>query len=421
MIEEIIDRKTHLRELSQVDYYEAIDYLMKNGINSTIVKFFLSLDSFSMTKREVLYLANAMRDSGRIIKYNQFVFEKHSTGGVGDPSSLVLIPIIAGLGYKIIKTTGKSMVYTNGSADRFKSIPNFTTALTDDEIKRELDETNACVLSHNNDICPADNLVYSIRENYDLGSNLNLIAASIACKKLASGAKMVLVDVKYGYASLIPSYSDAKRIASILKYVFKASKVKCVIVITNTRQTIGQGVGNAIETMDAIEVLRGKRSLIRDIATQFAVEMITSVNKNISRKDLVEMINSLIDSGEAYKKFLQILSFQGVDEKIVRQNRIFTPKKYVDFNAIKEGYVYDINPVALGEIVRRICKDNHDDNIGISINVKVGDYVKVGDNLVTFYYKEDKDLATYKQAILDCIHLTDLKVKKVKIVKRIIR
>ncbi len=421
MIDEIIDRKTHWRALSQADYYESIDYLMKNGLNSKSIKFFLSLDTFSMTKKETLFLTNAMRDSGRIIKYNQFIFEKHSTGGVGDPSSLVLIPIIAGLGYKIIKTTGKSMVYTNGSADRFKSIPNFRTALTDEEIKHELDETNACVLSHNDDVCPADKLVYQIREKYNLNFNLNFIASSIACKKLASGAKMVLVDIKYGDAALVPSFHKAKKLASILRYIFKASKVKCVIAITETNQTIGQGIGNAIETMDAIEVLQGKRSLIRDIATLYATEMITSVNKRVRRSDTIEMINSLIDNGEAYKKFLQILSFQGVDEKVIKQNKIFSPAHFADFNAIKSGYVCLIDTAALGEIVSEICKNNHDNNIGISVNAKIGDFVNVGDNIVTFYYKTIEDLDTYKQKILDCIHLIDEKVERTKIVKRIIR
>lgn len=421
MIEDLIYKKSKFLPLSQVEYYEAVDYLLKHGVDKTITKFFLSLDSFSMTKKEVLYLSLALRDSGRIIKYNQFVFEKHSTGGVADGSSLILIPLIASMGYKMIKTTGRSMVYTNGSADRFKSIPNFTTKLTDEEIKNVLDETNACVLSHNGDICPADSLLYDLREKYNLSSNLNLIASSIACKKLASGAKMVLVDIKYGHASLVENYKQAKKLASILKYVFKQNHVKCVIVITNTSQQIGKGIGNTIEVQEAIDVLKGEKSRLRDIASLFAYEMVTSVNKRISKNDTKEIISALIDSGEVYRKFLLILKSQGGDTSTIEQNKLFQPKHSIDFASTKTGYVSFINSVVLGEIVRRLSKETNDNNIAIKVNVSVGDYVHVGDTLVTFYYHSKKDLVRFQKHILDCIHLTDLKIKKVNIVKRIMR
>jgi len=125
MIGGLIERKKQAKELAMVDYYNVIDYLLKNGIDTDIMKFFLALNSFGMTKREVLYLSLAMRDSGRVLRYNQVVLEKHSTGGVGDSTSVVLIPLLASMGYKVIKTTAKSFMFTNGSADRFGAVPNF--------------------------------------------------------------------------------------------------------------------------------------------------------------------------------------------------------------------------------------------------------------------------------------------------------
>ena len=230
-----------------------------------------------------------------------------------------------------------------------------------------------------------------------------------------------LVDIKYGFASLVENYQQAKKLARILKYIFKQNKVKCVIVITNTLQQIGKGIGNTIEVQEAIDVLKGKHSRLRNIASLFALEMITSINKRVSRNDTAEIINTLLDSGEVYRKFLLILKSQGGDVSLIEQNKLFQPKNSIDFTSTKNGYVCFVNSVVLGEIVRQLSKLTNDNNIAIKVNVNVGDYVNVGDTLVTFYYNNSSNLKHYKQHILDCIHLTDLKIKKVNVVKRIMR
>lgn len=421
MINEIIDKKVHGHTLNRAEYYEAVDYLMKNGKDKTIIKFFLSLDSFGMTNKETLYLASALRDSGRVINYNQFVFEKHSTGGVGDGSSMILIPIIASLGYKMIKTTGKSMIYANGSADRFKSIPNFNTLLTDEEIKRALDETNACVLSNNGDICPADRLMHEIREKYSLQNNLKLLASSIACKKLASGANTVLVDIKYGVASYVQTYESALKLASNLKYIFRKNHIKCIIFITRTLHTVGEGIGNAIEVAEAIDVLRGKKCLLRDMAVMQAYEMIRSANKHISKQDLLDMINAVLDTGEAYNKFLQIVKYQHGDVSAIENNRVFTPQKSIAFKATKNGYVYNIDIDNLGEIVSIVCKLTNDNSTAIKVQVKTGDYVHAGDTMLTIYCQDKKYLTAFNDYILHSINLTTVKIEDEPLVRRVIR
>lgn len=421
MMDEMIEKKKMRHELSQGEYYMAVDYLLNHGVDGKVVKFFLSLNSFGMTKHEVLYLTLAMRDSGKVLKFNQSVFEKHSTGGIGDATSVVLIPLIASLGYKIIKTTAKSLVFTNGSADRFGAIPNFKVTLTNEEIKQALDGTNACVLSHNGDICPADRLFYKVLEEYGLNNNINFMASTIACKKLASGARMVLVDVKFGYASVIKTYRQAKKMAHLLKYIFNSCGVKSVIVITSTEQTIGCCIGNALEVVDAINVLKGKNCLLRDVSVEYAVEMISSVNKKLSRKDIKDMVNVALDGGVAYDKFISLVQYQGGDVKAVKEGKVFTPYKQVQFYAVKDGYVGNINSLMLGELVRRLCKETHDNNIGVNLKVKIGDLVHTGDEILTFYYKDAKDLRQYAPAIEKCVSFTDVKIKPVKVIKKVIR
>lgn len=421
MIDKLIDKKRQGKALNMEDYYLAVDYLLKSGVDSKIVNFFLCLDSFGMSKKEVMYLALAMRDSGRVLTFNQAVFEKHSTGGIGDSTSVVLIPLIASLGYKIIKTTGKSLVFTNGSADRFGAIPGFNVKLSDNDIKSVLDKTNACVLSHNGDICPADRLFYDIMEGYNLANNLNFIAASIACKKLASGARMVFVDVKYGYAAVIQTYRQAKKIAKVLKYIFKANGVECVVALTNTVQTIGEGIGNAIEVADAIDVLRGRKNMLRGVSVRYAVEMIYKMNRKYSRAELKNIVSSALDNGYAYDQFLKIVQAQGGSVDSIKKNKIFKPYKSIDFVCTKNGYVGNINSILLGELVRKLCANSHDNNIGFKINVKIGDLVHVGDRILTFYYKDKKDVSKYADVIAGAVSLTDVKINPIAPIRKVIR
>ena len=421
MIEELVDKKIKGHSLDLVDYYYIVDYVLKHGATTEFKKMMFALNTFGMNKKEVYYFSLAIRDSGKVLHFDGTIFEKHSTGGIGDPTSIVLIPLIASLGNKIIKTSGRSFAFTNGSSDRFGAIPNFKTKLSDKDIKKCLDETNACVLSHTGDMCPVDRILFDLREEYELENDINFIATSIASKKLSSGANVVLVDIKYGYSSIVKNYNSAKKLARILKYVFKRCKVKSVIVLTNTKQTIGSGIGNAVEVVDAIETLKGKKGLLRDVSVEYAKLLIREATPTLNKKDLNDMIESNIDNGQAYERFLQIIKAQGGDEKFVKDNKFFAPKKTMNFVCEREGYVGNINSLLLGELIHRLCINSHDNNIGAVLKVKIGDYVKVGDVVLTLYYTEENEIERYVNAIRGCVRVTKEKIKPIKVIKRIIK
>lgn len=420
MFRDYIDKKFHGEELSQAQYYEIVDKFVQCGVTKDSVKFFLSLNSFGMSKKEVLYLSKALRDSGKVFKFDHCVFEKHSTGGVGDSTSVVLVPLIASLGYKIIKSTAKSFMFTNGSADRFGAFPGFKVTLNNNEIDVALDKTNACVLSHDEIVCPADKLLYDVREVAGIENDINLLAASIASKKLASGAKVVLVDVKYGHASIVKDYGTAKELAKILKYIFKKCNVESVIVITNTLQTIGDGIGNAVEVVDALNVLQGRHCLLRDIAIEYATLMILKADKKLKRKDVEEMVAMALDNGSAYNRLLQIIKWQGGDSVLVKEAKTFVPYKSKNFVADRDGFVGSINSLLLGELVRRLCAETHDNNIGVVLRVKIGQVVKKGDIVVSFYYKDEEDFEKYKNAISGCVRVTNENIEPVKVIRKVI-
>ncbi len=420
MFSNFIEKKYNGQELTQTEYYEIVDKFVQGGVSKDAVKFFLSLNSFGMTKKEVLYFSRALRDSGKVFNFAECVFEKHSTGGVGDPSSVVLVPLIASLGYKIIKSTAKSFLFTNGSADRFGAIPSFKVTLTNEAIVTALDRTNACVLSHDEIVCPADKLLYDVREVAGIENDINLLAASIAGKKLASGAKVVLVDIKYGHASIVRDYESAKELASILRYVFDQSNVKSIIVLTNTLQTIGDGIGNAVEVVDALQVLQGRQCVLRDVCVEYATLMIMAADKKLKRKDVEDMVKMALDNGSAYNRLLQIVKWQGGDVQVVKESKLFLPYKSVNFVADRDGYVGSINSLLLGELIRRLCAETHDDNIGAILRVKIGQMVKKGDVIVSFYYKDEEDFERYKNAIAGCVRITSEKILPIKVIKKVI-
>ena len=255
--------------------------------------------------------------------------------------------------------------------------------------------------------------MFDLREVCGVEEDINLIAASIASKKLASGAKVVLVDVKYGSASIVKKFETAKELASLLKYIFNKAGVKSVIALTNTLQTIGEGVGNAVEVVDALNVLQGRHCLLREVSIEYATEMILKADNKLKRKDVVDMVSMALDNGSAYNRFLEIVKAQGGDVSKVKDAKMFVPYKSVNFVAYKEGYVGSIDSLLLGELIRRLCSETHDSNIGVVLRVKIGDYVKKGDIIVSFYYKEDEDLQRYQSAISGCIRVTEQKIEPV--------
>lgn len=421
MFKDLIEKKFNGHELSQTDYYEAVDKLMVAGVCADSIKFVLSLNSFGMTPKEVFHFTKAIRDSGKVLHWDCCVMEKHSTGGIADSTSVVLVPLLASLGYKILKTTTKSFMFTNGSADRFGAIPNFAVSLSEKSITSNLNKTNACVLSHNDMICPADRVVQALRETAGVEKDINLLAASIASKKLASGASVVLVDIKYGSAAIIPNIKEANKLARILKYVFNKCHVKSVIVLTDTSQTIGEGVGNAVEVVDALNVLQGRRCKLRDVSIEYAAEMILKANKELGRNDVYDMVAAALDSGAAYNQLLRIIKAQGGDVNVVKEAKILVPHKSVNFVSDRDGYVGSINSLLLGELIRRLCAESHDNNIGAVLRVKIGDYVKKGDIVVSFYYKDEADFEKYKSAIAGCVRLTNEVMKPIAVIKKVIR
>ena len=413
-----IVRKAKAEELNRDDYKSIVNHMMHFGVDRHTKNMFLALDKFGMGKDEVLALALAIRDSGAVFHANELVLEKHSTGGIGDSTSIVLIPLLASLGYKIVKTTGRSLVYANGSADRFKSIPGFEP-LEYTQINKALEKNNACVLAHGEKYCPADQVLFNVIEKYHLESNINFLAASIVAKKLTSDARIVLVDVKYGEASSIERYGDACRLADLLKYMFNKCGVECIIAITNTHQLIGESVGNAVEVMDALDVLTGKHCMLRDVATQYTVAMMTKADKRIRKSDALDMVNTALDNGLAYNRFLDIVKTQHGDVKSVTNRTFFEPKEMVIFKADRAGYVGNINALLMGELIRRLCVGNHNKNIGLTVNVKIGDYVNVGDTILTLYCENKKDVESYLEAIRGCVRITHIKVNKVNPIKRL--
>ena len=193
------------------------------------------------------------------------------------------------------------------------------------------------------------------------------------------------------------------------------------MVLTNTWQTIGEGVGNSVEVVDALNVLQGRKCKLRDVSIEYATEMILKANKSLSRSDVYDMVAAGLDSGAAYNRLLKIIKAQGGDVNVVKEAKVLVPYKSVNFVSDRNGYVGSINSLLLGELIRRLCAESHDNNIGAVLRVKIGDYIKKGDVVVSFYYKDEADFEKYKSAIAGCVRLTNEEMKPIAVIKKVMR
>ena len=241
------------------------------------------------------------------------VVDKHSTGGVGDKTTLILGPIVASLGINVAKMSGRGLGHTGGTIDKLESIKGFKTELSIDEFIKQIKDIGIAITSQTGDIAPADKKIYALRDVTATVSSIPLIASSIMSKKIASGASKIVIDVKVGNGALITNIDDAKKLAEVMIEIGKRYGRKVVCVLTNMDEPLGNAVGNALEVEESIDVLKGKGPKdLNELVVKLAAIMI-GMDKNITAMEAINMVKESISSGRAYKKFEELVKKQGGD------------------------------------------------------------------------------------------------------------
>lgn len=348
-----------------------------------------------MTDRETVKLTQCMAESGDTLDLSRFgtlSADKHSTGGVGDKTTLIVAPIVASLGGKVAKMSGRGLGHTGGTVDKLESIPGYRTSLSPREFLDQVEKTGIAVIGQNGNLTPADKKLYALRDVTATIDSIPLITSSIMSKKLAAGSKNIVLDVKVGSGAFMKTPAEAELLAKNMVTIGKSSGRNIAAVLTNMDVPLGHAVGNALEVREAIEVLRGGGAGdLREVAFALA-EQLVSLVKNIPVEEAGRLVNESVASGKAIEKMREWIAAQGGDVRFVDDTSLFTPAKYVEkVVSDRDGFIDSLNAerfgiagVVLG--AGRKEKDAPVDHAaGIIIHKKTGDRVTAGEAICSLY------------------------------------
>ena len=391
MILDIINKKRLGEELS----YKELDTIFNGYLNGDVADYQMSALLMAicingMTDEEIYALTKIFIDSGDVLDFSDIPgikVDKHSTGGIGDKTTLVIAPIVASCGVPVVKMSGRGLGYTGGTIDKLESIPGFRVDLSDEEILSQVNDIGIVITGQTGDLVPMDKVIYALRDVTSTVSSIPLIASSIMSKKIAGGADKILIDIKVGNGALLSNKEDAKKLSELMIKIGEVygREVRCVISDMNV--PLGKCVGNSLEVEEAINVLKGKEkdNNFVNLCLDLASDMV-SMGLEISKKEARTMVEESISSGKAYKKFTELVEHQ--KGKI---DKIKVSDKTVDIKAESTGVLKKINALEIGKLSLGLGagKENIDDKIDYTVGVElkklVGDNVKKGDVLATLH------------------------------------
>lgn len=394
MILDIINKKRLGKELS----YEELDFFFNGYLDGKVADYQMSsllmaICINGMTDEEIYALTKIFIDSGDVLDFSDIPgikVDKHSTGGIGDKTTLVIAPIAAACGVPIIKMSGRGLGYTGGTIDKLESIPGYRIDLTDEEIIKQVHEIGIVVTGQTGDLVPMDKVIYALRDVTSTVSSIPLIASSIMSKKIASGADKIIIDIKVGNGALLQTKEDAKKLSSLMKKIGSFYNREVHTIISDMNAPLGYAVGNSLEVLEAIDVLKGKEkdNHFVDLCIELASDMV-SMGKNISIEEARDLVLDAIDSKKAYKKFLELVEYQHGDIKGIKVS-----ENTYKIKAEKSGIIKKIDALEVGKLSLNLgagkvsIKDKIDYTVGVKLNFEVGDVVDKGDVLATIYYNK---------------------------------
>lgn len=393
----IIEKKSYKKTLSRAEIEFFVNGYTKGEIpDYQISSLLMAIKLNGMNKRETVDLTKAMLYSGDLndlSDVSKYTVDKHSTGGVGDKTTIVLAPLVAACGLTIAKMSGRGLGHTGGTIDKLESIPNFKTSLSHDEFLNQVKRIGIAVIGQTQELVPADKKMYALRDVTGTIDSMPLICSSIISKKLASGANIIELDVKYGDGAFMKSKKAANELAQLMKYVGKRLGRKVSAVISDMNQPLGYNIGNSLEVIECIETLKGNgpedlTTLCLHICAEFLVAAKVYKDYNVA----LEYSKEVLYSGKALEKFKEFVEAQGGNSKVVDDYSLFKQPKYsFDIISNKNGTIKTVKALAIGHGSmllgggRQTKEDVIDMSAGIVLKKKTKDIVKKNDVLATCY------------------------------------
>jgi len=363
-----------------------------------------------MTDEEAAILTDVMAHSGSMFTPEDlggFSVDKHSTGGVGDTTTLVLIPLLSAAGLTVGKLSGRALGHTGGTIDKLESIPGFRTDLSREEFLKLVRDTKLALADHTDDMVPADRILYELRDVTSTVDSLPLIVASIMSKKIAGGAQGIVIDVKTGTGAFLPELEDSRRLAQSLVAIGSKLGRQMSALITDMSQPLGVMIGNALEVLEAIDTLRGQGPKdLADLCCELGSELLVFAGKADTRDDALRVLNELLANGQALESFRQLISQQGGNAAVLDDPSLLPrATRKVEVRANASGTIASLNALEMGRAAnllgagRYTKEDTIDPAVGIELKCKVGDRIKHGGILAWLYVNDEKNLEQAQRMI----------------------
>ena len=423
LMPELIKKKRDGQELSKEEICSVINGCTTGEIPDYQLSALMMAIYFSgMTKAETVAMTLAMRDSGDkadLSGISGFKADKHSTGGVGDKTTLIVAPIVAACGIKVAKMSGRGLGHTGGTVDKLESIPGFRTNISPRQL---IDIVNKCGLSvtgQSGNLCPADKKLYALRDVTATVESIPLIASSIMSKKLADGADCILLDVKTGSGSFMKTEKEARLLAKTMVDIGNEAGTKTSALITNMDAPLGKMIGNSLEVQEAIEVLKGKTdSDLYVVCRALAANMLMLAGCG-DEKECGKMVDEAVASGTAFERLRMMVAEQGGDVAYVDNPSEFPSAKYSrDIQAPKDGYIFSMDSEAIGTaaVVLGAGRARKEDAVnhaaGIRIEKKTRDYTEAGEVIATLYTDDESSLNDAQRRYLNAVQISSEKPKE---------
>ena len=424
-INEIIRKKRDCQELTTEEIkYFIREYSCKNIPDYQAASLLMAIYLNGMSQREITDLTKAMAESGDILNLNEIrgiKIDKHSTGGIGDKVTLVVMPLVAACGVPIAKMSGRGLGYTQGTIDKLESVEGFRTNLELGEFIDQIKKIGIAFMSQSETIALADKKLYALRDVTSTVESVPLIASSVMSKKIATGADKILLEVTCGSGAFMESEARARILAETMVNIGKEVGKETVAVITNMNQPLGKYCGNALEMMEAIQILNGKGTPdIIQVCCVLGAYMLKLADKGNDIVSNMKMIQSKIDSGEGLAKLRELINSQGGNaEVIAHPEELMKARMKIPVEALESGYVYEIETKNIGKAVVNIGggrlkkEDSIDHSVGIEVLKKIGDKVEKGDILMYIHANND-DARKQIGFLRDSYKLADRPVPKLK-------
>ena len=418
LFKELILKKRLGKELTKYEINWFISNLTSNHLSEgQIASLAMAICLKGMTFEERVQLTLAMKNSGKTLSWDLPgpIIDKHSTGGVGDTVSLILAPVLAACGAYVPMISGRGLGHTGGTLDKFDSIPGYNTSPNEEVLRRVVSKVGCAIIGQTNELAPADKRLYAIRDVTGTVESIDLITASILSKKLAAGLEGLVIDVKCGNGAFMQDFNEASTLAKSLVTVANESGCKTTALVTDMNQPLSQSIGNSLEVLAAIDILKGRSKDYRllEVTNSLGVSILCSSNICKNKKEAQSLISSVLSSGKAAEKFSQMISeLGGANDFFEKPKNYLTPSNIKkNICCKKSGYVKKINTKNLGNILillgggRQKVEDDIDFSVGMKLLIELDTYVEKNQPICTLYARDEESFNIAEKEIIESFEI----------------